>query len=151
MAHIFSWTTLINSDIFSVFEFFSKPENLEVITPPFLKFRIMSKLPIQMKLNTEIDYQLKLRKIPVKWKTLITEWDPPNSFQDKQLRGPYKLWIHTHKFEESSEGIKIFDNVEYEVPGWIFRGIIHKFVVLPDLKRIFTYREKIIKELLDNN
>jgi len=93
-----------------------------------------------MQAGTLLEYQLKLKGVPVHWITEICEWDPPHRFVDRQLKGPYRKWIHTHRFDQKDGGTFVRDEVEYEIPGWIFEPLINRFFVGPDLKRIFAYR-----------
>jgi ligand-binding SRPBCC domain-containing protein len=128
-----------------VFEFFADAGNLESITPLWLRFRIVTPPPIEMRQGALIDYRLRLRGIPLLWKTEITAWDPPRRFVDEQLRGPYRLWIHEHTFEEDGDGTIMEDHVRYAVPfGWL----ADRLLVARDLRAIFEYREARMKELL---
>lgn len=123
----------------AVFEFFSDATNLEAITPPWLCFRIASPTPIKIETGALIDYHLRLRGLPIRWRTEIAEWNPPVRFVDRQLRGPYRLWEHSHEFEESNEGTIVRDEVQYSVYGG---AIIERLFVRADLKKIFTYRNE---------
>lgn len=127
----------------SVFEFFADAANLEAITPPWLNFQILTSLPIVMESGTLIDYRLRLHWIPVRWRTEIAEWEPPHRFVDQQLRGPYRLWRHTHTFEPTSDGTLMTDSVEYSVPGG---RLINRWFVEPDLRKIFSWRRKCLTE-----
>ncbi len=127
-----------------VFDFFADAFNLENITPPLLEFRVVTPPPITMKLGTVIDYRLKLRGIPLRWRSEITRWEPPELFVDEQRRGPYRLWRHLHTFEESGGGTIARDHVEYSVIGG---AIVRNLVVAPDLRRIFAYRQERLAEL----
>ena len=130
-----------------VFDFFSKAENLERITPPTVGFRMITKLPIEMGVGTLIDYTISLRGIPVKWRTEITVWDPPNEFEDIEVWGPYKQWIHRHTFEETGRGTTLMrDNVRYRLPLEPL-GDIAKWFVARELEHIFDYRQKTIGEI----
>ena len=124
-----------------VFPFFAAAENLERITPPELGFRIRSQLPIEMRRGALIDYTIKLYGVPMKWRTGITAWNPPYSFEDTQLRGPYAKWVHTHSFIEESGGTVIEDRVVYALPFGPLGRIAHP-IVARQLKRIFSYREE---------
>ncbi len=126
----------------SAFEFFADAANLEAITPPWLHFHIVTPLPIEMEQGTLIDYGLKVRGIPMRWRTEISAWEPPFRFVDRQLRGPYRLWEHTHEFEETEDGTRMRDTVDYSVLGG---ALIEPFLVRPDLRRIFTYRNAQIR------
>lgn len=140
--HTFQTSTLIKRPVQEVFDFFSKAENLNEITPPMLKFKILSPLPIQMKKGTLIDYSIVLHGVPFKWKTEITEWNPGVSFVDEQLKGPYSIWRHRHVFIAEGEYTRMMDTVHYESPGWIFEPLIDKFFVRKRVEEIFTFREK---------
>jgi ligand-binding SRPBCC domain-containing protein len=128
-----------------VFEFFSDAMNLEAITPPFLKFRVLTPAPIDMRVGTLIDYKLSLRGVPIRWRTRIAAWEPPFRFIDMQLRGPYKLWHHEHRFEPVGNETRCIDRVEYRHAGG---PLVNKLIVRPDLERIFRYRQHRITELL---
>lgn len=127
-----------------VFEFFSKAENLGLLTPPWLRFTIMSPLPIEMKAGALIEYRIRLHCIPMKWVSEITEWDPPRMFEDTQIRGPYRKWVHRHTFEETDEGTVVTDDVTYQVPGG---SIINKLFVAGRMRKIFAYREEKLRQL----
>ena len=134
--------------IAEVFDFFADAGNLERITPPELNFHIVTPRPIDIKQGTLIDYQLKLRGIPMKWRTEISVWEPPFRFVDQQLRGPYRQWIHTHTFTELSPTQTLMeDEVRYRLPFEPF-GDIANYFVKGELAYIFDYRQKIVTELL---
>ena len=120
-----------------VFEFFQDAYNLEKLTPPFLKFKVLTPKPIPMASGALIDYRLKLHGIPIRWRTEILDWNPPHSFVDTQLKGPYTLWHHTHEFKAQDGGTLCTDRVLYRSPGG---RLIHRFFVGPDVERIFRYR-----------
>lgn len=132
-----------------VFSFFSKAENLEILTPSFLNFHIQKKSTPEIEKGTLIDYTLKIHGVPVKWRTLIKEWDPDQSFVDFQLKGPYKKWHHLHTFEDVEGGTLISDQVTFEIPGWIFGQALLP-LIRKDVEQIFSYRQKKIKELYLN-
>lgn len=132
----------------SVFEFFSNAENLQAITPPWLGFEILTPVPIQMQPGTLIDYRVRLHGFPMLWKTLITVWEPPFRFVDLQLKGPYSLWHHEHLFESKDGGTLVTDRVDYRIPfSWMpGSSLIDRFLVRPDLDRIFGHRQKVLAE-----
>ena len=133
-----------------VFKFFSDPRNLQRITPSFLHFEVMTAGPIEMRAGALIDYRLKLRGIPLRWRTQITMWEPPSRFADIQLRGPYAEWVHTHTFEDEDGGTLVRDSVRYRLwgPGFL-TGMINRVLVAPDTKRIFEFRHHALEEIFD--
>ena len=145
--HILEREQIIQRPREKVFRFFADAGNLERITPPELNFRIISPQPIDIKKGALIDYQLKLRGIPITWRTEITEWNPPCSFVDSALKSPYKQWIHLHTFEEGEQGETIMrDIVRYRLPFEPLGDLAH-FYVKKELKYIFDYRFKVIEEI----
>jgi ligand-binding SRPBCC domain-containing protein len=131
------------------FAFFCDAFNLERITPPFLKFRIVSPVPIKMGEGTLIDYALNLYGVAFRWRTLIERWQPGEKFVDTQLNGPYALWHHTHTFEEvTPDQTLVRDRVLYRVPFGIFGRLAHRLFIRRSLEAIFNYRAKATAELL---
>jgi ligand-binding SRPBCC domain-containing protein len=127
-----------------VFPFFSEARNLEELTPPWLKFEVLTPAPIMMRPGLLIDYQIKIHGIPIRWRTEIIAWEPPHRFVDVQLTGPYTLWHHTHTFEERDGGTLCRDEVRYRPRGgaltnWLF--------VRRDVESIFQYRRKRLEEI----
>jgi ligand-binding SRPBCC domain-containing protein len=127
-----------------IFPFFSDPKNLEKITPPWLKFAIHSQSTESAALGTLIEYRLKMRGLPMRWKSEITEWERNVRFADKQLIGPYKSWYHVHTFTPKDGGTLMVDHVKFELPFGIL-GKIAVPLVKSDLRKIFSYRLETIK------
>jgi ligand-binding SRPBCC domain-containing protein len=125
-----------------IFPFFADAGNLELITPPWLRFRIVTPLPVQMGVGTIIDYRLRLHGLPLRWQTLIKEWQPPHRFVDEQVRGPYRQWIHEHTFELCGGGTLVCDVVQYAVP---LDFILHPLFVRRDMERIFAFRQESLR------
>lgn len=130
-----------------VFAFFADAFNLERITPPFLRFRVLTPAPIAMAHGTLIDYRLRLHGVPVSWRTEIAAWEPPHRFIDAQRRGPYAEWVHTHTFEPQDGGTMVRDAVRYRLrgPDGLTR-LVDRLLVGPDTTRIFEYRHTAMEE-----
>lgn len=127
-----------------VFAFFADAHNLERITPPFLRFEVLTPAPIPMKTGTLIDYALRLYGWPVRWKTRIEQFEPVSRFIDLQLAGPYRYWHHLHEFEEVEEGTRMVDVVDYELPYGFLGNLVRNLFVRRVLERIFDYRRQAI-------
>jgi len=139
----------INKPLEVVFEFFSKPENLEMITPKSLSFNILTPTPIKMEKGSLIDYTIRLFGIPIHWRTLISDYEPPFRFVDQQIKGPYTFWHHTHTFKLVEGGVEIIDEVKYSLPlGWL-GTLAHAIWVRKDLEKIFEYRKTVIQHYFD--
>jgi ligand-binding SRPBCC domain-containing protein len=128
-----------------VFPFFADARNLEALTPPWLKFEVLTPAPIAMRPGTLIDYRIRVHGLPIRWRTEIAEWDPPHQFVDQQLRGPYTLWHHTHTFMERDGGTLCLDCVRYRPRGG---ALINWLFVRRDVERVFQYRQQRMQELL---
>jgi len=122
-----------------VFSFFADAGNLEALTPPWLRFEILTPPPIQMAVGTLINYRLRVHGWPVRWQSQITAWEPSVRFVDEQLRGPYRLWRHEHTFAEADGGTLVRDVVTYAVLGG---AVVNALFVRPDLQKIFAYRQE---------
>jgi ligand-binding SRPBCC domain-containing protein len=130
-----------------VFTFFAEASNLQRITPPELGFELVTPLPIHPGEGTCIEYRLQLFGIPFAWQSEIQRWHPPEAFVDIQLRGPYKQWVHTHRFREVPGATIIEDEVQYALPYWPVGDLAYPLVRL-QLQRIFRYRQQAIRRYL---
>ncbi|GJM24555.1 MAG: cyclase [Phycisphaerae bacterium] len=127
-----------------VFEFFSDAHNLDRITPNFLKFRVLTPAPIDMHVGTHINYALRMRGIPLRWTSEITSWEPPYRFVDSQIKGPYRSWVHEHRFESMGDATKVIDEVAYDFFGGHF---VHAPFTKRDINRIFDHRTRSLRAI----
>lgn len=130
-----------------MFAFFADAANLERLTPDFLRFQIETPSPIEMCAGTRIDYRLSLMGLPVRWRTRISSWEPPQRFSDDQERGPYALWHHVHEFEAEGDRTRMRDRVDYRLPLGPLGTLAHALWVRRTLERIFDYRRRVVEEL----
>jgi ligand-binding SRPBCC domain-containing protein len=128
---------LLRAPLDTLYPFFADAQNLEELTPPFLRFRIRTPMPIEMRVGALIDYRIHLHGIPVPWRTRIASWEPPFRFVDEQVWGPYLRWHHEHRFVDEGAATRVIDHVEYRVP---LGAPVERFLVRNDLRTIFEYR-----------
>jgi len=138
---------LARRSIDEVFSVFQDPYNLAKITPPSLRFRVRSKQKVVMRKGAEIEYTIRWLGIPITWKTVIAEYNPPLEFIDQQAKGPYTLWRHRHTFLPTSDGVRVRDQVEYALPLGPLGRVAHGFVVAQQLRAIFRYRQAKLAQL----
>lgn len=120
-----------------VFAFFADARNLQVLTPEWLDFSIITRMPVALRQGALIDYRLSVHGFRLRWQSEITAWNPPSLFVDEQRRGPYKLWVHEHRFDRRDGGTEVTDHVRYVPPGgWL----VDRLFVRRDIERIFGYR-----------
>jgi ligand-binding SRPBCC domain-containing protein len=147
--HVLDRTQVLPGTPDEVFPFFADARNLEAITPPLLRFEVVTPDPIEMGVGTIIQYRLKLRGVPVGWTTSIQAWDPPHRFVDTQIRGPYALWHHTHTFEPHGDDQTLMrDTVRYAIGFGPFGDLSHRLFVKRDVEGIFDFRREAIVPLL---
>jgi hypothetical protein len=127
-----------------IFPFFADAGNLDAITPPWLHFRILTPLPVEMKVGARLEYSISLHGLPMRWRTNIAQWNPSHSFVDEQISGPYRLWHHTHTFTADRGGTLCTDVVRYRHWGGM---LIERWFVRPDIERIFAYRREQLAKL----
>jgi len=132
----------------AVFAFFQDPRNLARITPPWLRFRLQRPAEPRMAVGARLDYTIRWLGLPLRWRTLITDYDPPRSFADSQERGPYVLWVHTHRFREGDGGTWVEDDVRFAVPFGPLGRLARILLVDRQLRGIFAYRARSIERLL---
>lgn len=140
----------IDRPIGEVFSFFfSDPANLDRLTPPWLHFRMLTPTPIEMRVGLNIEYLIRWRGLPVRWLTEIEEVSPGRRFVDRQIRGPYRLWHHTHSFDYDDGKTVMTDEVRYALPAGLLGTAIHHLIVRRDIARIFDFRAKRVCELME--
>lgn len=146
--HVLCSRQWVPAPIDECFAFFSDAANLEALTPPFLRIRILTPLPIEMRAGARIEYRLGLMGVPMRWLTRIDEWSPGRGFVDTQLKGPYARWVHRHTFSPADGGTWVRDEVEYALPLAPLSAPAHVLFVRPQLRAIFGYRRQVIERLL---
>ncbi len=136
---------LVRRDLEELFAFFSDPTNLEELTPPWLGFRVLESSTPVITEGTTIDYALRVHGIPLRWRSLISMWNPPFEFVDEQVRGPYSYWHHHHSFVPTDDGVLVRDRVTYRVPGG---AVMNALFIRRDLEKIFQYRQESLARAL---
>lgn len=137
-----------------LFPFFERPENLALITPPSLEFRLLTPGLVKMEQGRIIDYTIRVLGIRIRWRSIISTYQPPFCFVDEQLMGPYSYWHHCHRFRKSGNGTKMIDDVHYALPLYLprlLREILHRWYVRPNLEQIFDYRERQYKKFFSSS
>jgi ligand-binding SRPBCC domain-containing protein len=129
----------LGAPLAEVFPFFADARNLEALTPPWLRFEIVSPGAVEMRVGALIDYRLRVHGLPLRWQSEITAWDPPHRFVDEQRRGPYRTWRHEHRFTADGDGTLVEDDVTYAAPGG---ALVERLFVGRDLARIFAFRRE---------
>lgn len=139
-VHVLRRQQVVPGDLETVFTFFESPRNLEEITPPWLRFEVVSTTDESMRCGTEIEYRLRWQGIPMRWRSHIAEYEPMSSFADEMLSGPYRSWYHRHLFRQVQSGIEMVDVVEYELPLGGLGRWVHAVLVRAQLESIFDHR-----------
>ena len=143
-------TQFIKADIQTCWDFFSSPDNLKVITPPYMGFEVETEVPAKMYEGLMIAYTVRpLLGIPMSWITEIKTVKENQFFVDEQRKGPYTIWHHEHHFKEVEGGVEMTDIVSYVIPFGILGKIAHPFIVKKKLEEIFAYRFKKVDEIFN--
>jgi ligand-binding SRPBCC domain-containing protein len=151
--HQFKVVQFLPIDKKKAWDFFSTPKNLSKITPPEMDFKILSTLNgEEIFEGMKIDYTVKpLFGISVRWQTEICKVDKLNYFTDRQTKGPYKIWEHTHTFIEKNNGVLMTDVVNYELPFGFIGNFVHLILVKRKIESIFDYRKQILEKIFISN
>jgi ligand-binding SRPBCC domain-containing protein len=141
---------IVARELDRIFPFFERPENLALITPRDLRFRLLTPSPVPMRQGQVIDYAIRVMSVPVRWRSLISLYDPPWAFADEQLDGPYAYWHHAHEFRSLGDSTLLRDRVRYALPAWMAGppgNRLQRLYVAPSLRRIFDYRAAMFERL----
>jgi ligand-binding SRPBCC domain-containing protein len=147
-VHVLEREQVVAAPLADVFSFFAQAQNLERLTPPWLRFRVLTSEPIRMAAGTVIRYRLSLRGVPLGWTSRIDEWEEGRGFVDRQVSGPYRTWVHRHEFAPFGDGTVVRDRVRYALPSGRIGSIAHAAFVRRDLERIFDYRRDVVRRML---
>lgn len=146
-VHTLDCEILSPASLEDTFRVFENPYNLARITPPGLGFRILTP-DLKMRKGLEIDYEFRWIGLPMRWRTLITDYEPPHFFVDEALKSPYVLWRHRHTFRPVARGTAVVDHVDYALPLGTVGVALNALVVSRQLKAIFSFRQRALAELL---
>jgi ligand-binding SRPBCC domain-containing protein len=151
MSKVYSLSTVqrIPVSLETAWDFFSRPQNLQQITPSNLGFQIISKHHGEtMYPGQIIEYKVRpVLGIPLYWMTEITHVEQGRFFVDEQRFGPYSLWHHQHHFAAVPGGVEMTDIVHYKLPLWVLGDLAHALFVKNQLRHIFDYRYKRVAEV----
>ena len=147
-VHVLEREQFLEQRLEDVFGFFSEARNLERITPPWLRFTVLEPAPERIEDGTLIDYRLRVHGLPLRWTSRIESWEPNIRFVDRQIRGPYALWHHTHEFRALGGGTLIRDRVRYAIGFGPFGELARALQVQRDLDDVFAFRHSAVKEVL---
>jgi ligand-binding SRPBCC domain-containing protein len=145
--HVLERTQVVPVAIEDAFAFFADARNLERITPPWLRFRIVE-APEELAAGASLRYRLTLFGIPIRWRTEIVAWNPPRGFVDVQRRGPFLLWEHSHRLTAVEGGTEIYDHVRYRLFLGPVGGVVRRLLVRGWVEGIFDYRAREVPGLL---
>jgi len=138
-AFVLERSQVVPVDVTEAFAFFADPWNLEAITPPWLRFRILE-APGTLQKGSLLVYRLRLFGLPLRWRTEIVDWRPPLGFTDVQVSGPYRRWEHSHRLRPVDSGTEIYDHIVYRLPLEPLGDLLAPLTVRPWLTAIFDYR-----------
>jgi uncharacterized protein len=144
-THVLRHTARINAALADVFQFFSRPQNLGVMTPADMRFQITSAMPPEVSAGSCFDYKLRVGPLPLRWRTLIEVWQPQRLMIDSQEKGPYRCWWHEHHFEAQGSSTLMEDRVYFAPPLGILGRGVSRFFVAPALRRIFRFRAQAMR------
>lgn len=145
--HVLEREQLVPAPLEETFRFFQDPGNLAQITPGWLNLKIVDLDGLPVRAGSKFEYRIRWLGVPVRWRTLITEYEAGRRFVDVQTSGPYRSWRHEHIFEEHGGHTTMRDRVQYELPLGPLGAIAHKLLVARQLRYIFDYRTARIREV----
>jgi ligand-binding SRPBCC domain-containing protein len=149
-AHVLEREQPVPRPLDEVFPFFARARNLERITPPWLRFEVLTPEPVELRPGAQIEYRLRLHGVPIRWLTRIERFEPGRGFVDRQVRGPYRLWVHRHEFEPRGGSTLVRDRVRYVLPFGIVGAAAHLAIVRRELARIFDFRAAAVARIFQS-
>jgi ligand-binding SRPBCC domain-containing protein len=142
----FKAQTLIRTTPEQLFAFHERPDAFALLMPPWEKSRVIESAPnLRIGSRAVVDAHIA-PGISIRWESLHTAYDPPHSFEDQQVRGPFRRWHHRHIIEPHPDGAMLIDDIEYDPPLGILGRIFGKFIIERRLRRLFSYRHAVTRK-----
>jgi ligand-binding SRPBCC domain-containing protein len=143
-AYLLRSRVTLSAPVDEVFSFFSRPQNLGLLTPAGMSFRIRE-APAEVGQGSAIDYSLRVAGAPLRWRTSIEHWAPGRCFVDAQTRGPYRSWWHEHHFQADGARTVMEDRVYFAAPLGPLGRAAQSLFIAPQLREVFGYRSQAIR------
>ncbi len=148
------YETLIRTSVEELWKFHASVEALNALTPPEKQAEIVGD-DLEVREGAVHKVRVKQYGIAMEWHALIEQVTPPSpltthaSFVDTALKSPFKTWRHEHRFEPHPDGALLIDNLEYSLPFGPLGAIANFLLVQRDLDKLFAFRHKKTKGLLE--
>lgn len=140
---------IVATDLPTAWDFMRSPANLDRITPPDMRFEIVTDLPEEMYNGLLIEYRIGIPLIGKRtWLTEIKHVRDGRSFVDEQRAGPYKFWFHHHEIAPHPDGVLFSDHITYSLPMGPLGGIANYFYVRNQLEYVFEFRREAMERIL---
>jgi ligand-binding SRPBCC domain-containing protein len=133
----------------ALFAFHELPDAFLRLIPPFEKVRVIQVTP-SLEIGSPTIVDIRTGFLYIRFESLHTAYDPPHSFEDQQVRGPFKRWRHRHIVEPHPDGALLIDDIEYTPPFGILGRIVDLIAIKPRLRKVFAFRHRMTRDYCEN-
>lgn len=133
----FKYKTKIKQPLNNVFDFYSNPRNINLLTPWFAKVSCTPEKKISK--NEVFTIEINMFGIKNKVEILIKNYEENKLFTDLQIKGPFNYWEHNHIFKYENNETIMYDVINYNSK---FKLLDKMYIFHLIFKIVFYYREK---------
>ena len=138
----FVHSSVINAPVETVFAFHQRADALERLTPPWAPARILRRTG-GIAPGAVVELEVPLGPFRTKWIARHTEFVKDSLFVDVQDRGPFRRWVHHHRFEAiDAATTRLIDEIDFSLPGGPLIDLLAGWVASLQLRRLFRFRHE---------
>jgi ligand-binding SRPBCC domain-containing protein len=95
--------------------------------------------------------RVRMGPLRIRWEFEHRNYLEGRQFQDVQMRGPFKSWVHTHSFTpDGVEACRLEDRIEFELPFGFLGRWLGAAMVRRKLEKLFEYRHRVTAEAMSS-
>lgn len=138
---MFKKSTDLPFDQKTVFDYHARRGAIDRLIPPWERVKILKRND-SLDVGTEVLLQQSLGPLKMEWLAKHTAYEPPQRFQDIQVRGPFRSWIHDHLIESTSDQTsRLTDSVQFRLPYGLI-GQLGSHWIDAKVASMFNYRHQ---------
>lgn len=125
--------------------FHARPDALQRLIPPWQKTELVESSGEGLEVGRRVVLRQRVGPLWISMTAVHVAYEEGHLFADRMSGGPFDYWLHRHIFEETANGTRLTDDIEYALRG----GAVGRLVVggwfRGELEKMFNYRHTVTK------